>query len=130
MYRSYQAKGSNKIVYRMKNHKACLSCENFGECTSAKRGRTIVRLVNEALHEQQIKEYETEEYQSIYRRRKMLVEHPFGHIKRNLGAGSFLLRGFEGVKSELSLLGSCFNISRLITLLGGVIPLIRTLKRI
>jgi hypothetical protein len=44
--------------------------------------------------------YESQEGQEIYRRRKMRVEHPFGHIKRNLGVGAFLLRGLEGVNAE------------------------------
>jgi hypothetical protein len=62
--------------------------------------------------------YETEAAQEIYRRRKMRVEHPFGHIKRNLKMDSFLLRRKEGVQAEVSLLATCFNMARMITLLG------------
>jgi len=50
----------------------------------------------------------------------MLVEHQFGHFKNNLGAGAFLLRRLEGVNAELNLLASCYNIARMINLLGGV----------
>ena len=46
------------------------------------------------------------------------VELPFGHIKRNLGVDSFLLRGLAGVRAEMSILCSCFNIARLIGLFG------------
>jgi len=42
----------------------------------------------------------------------------FGHIKRNLKVDSFLLRGQKGVKAEASILGTCFNLVRMITLLG------------
>ena len=112
MYRSYQAKGKNKIAYRMKNYKACKVCSNYGECTKAQKGRTIYRLVNEELYQQLERDNQTEEYQQIYRKRKMRVEHPFGHFKRNLGAGSLLMRGLEGVNAELSILATCFNISR------------------
>ena len=45
----------------------------------------------------------------------MRVEHPFGHIKRNLGVGAFLLRGLEGVNAEINMLGTCFNIARMIS---------------
>ncbi|TLD39799.1 MAG: hypothetical protein JETT_3937 [Candidatus Jettenia ecosi] len=33
---------------------------------------------------------------------------------------SFLLRGREGARAEISLAATCFNIVRMITLLGGV----------
>jgi len=59
----------------------------------------------------------------------MRVEHPFGHIKRNLGVGAFLLRGLEGVNAEINMLGTCFNITRMISILGGVKPAVAQLKR-
>jgi len=43
---------------------------------------------------------------------------PFGHFKRNLGVDSFLLRGLAGVRAEMSLLSTCFNLVRLISLVG------------
>jgi hypothetical protein len=46
------------------------------------------------------------------------VELVFGHIKRNLKVDSFLLRGLAGVRGEMGLLASCFNIARLITIMG------------
>jgi len=44
-------------------------------------------------------------------------------MKGNLKAGGFLMRGLVGVKAEMSIWASCFNIARMITLLGvkGVI---------
>jgi hypothetical protein len=56
--------------------------------------------------------------QAIYRRRKQKAELPFGHIKRNLGAGYFLMRGLAGVRAEMALLASCFNLARMIGILG------------
>jgi len=53
-----------------------------------------------------------------YKLRKQKVELPFGHIKRNLKVDSFLLRGLKGVKAETSILATCFNLVRMITLLG------------
>jgi len=46
------------------------------------------------------------------------VEHPFGHIKRNLKTDAFLMRGHTGVNAETSLLATCFNLARMITILG------------
>jgi len=128
LYNSYQAKGSNKVTYRMKDYHDCLTCNYYGTCTKAKKGRTLYRLVNEKTQEELIGTYEKESSQEIYKRRKMKAELPFGHLKHNLGVSSFLLRGTEGVNAELSLLASCFNITRLITLLGGVQPMVQRLK--
>jgi len=120
MYRSYKAKSSNQIVYRMIDYKQCLQCPHFGICTKSKKGRTINRLVNEDIKEKLIQTYETVESQEIYKRRKMKVELQFGHIKRNLNVSSFLVRGIKSVNAELNLLASCYNLRRMITLLGGV----------
>ncbi|GAG79998.1 unnamed protein product, partial [marine sediment metagenome] len=59
--------------------------------------------------------------------RQQKVELPFGHIKRNLKVDAFLLRGLDGAKAEASLLASCFNIRRMITLIGAL-ALIKKLK--
>ena len=75
--------------------------------------KNIERIMEEA--EQIDKE---EESQKLYKLRKEKAELPFGHMKRNLGAGQFLLRGKEGVNAELSILSTCFNIARMITIIG------------
>jgi hypothetical protein len=85
--------------------------------------------LQEELLEQLERRYEQPDAQAIFARRKMKVEHPFGHFKRNLGAGHFLLRRLAGVRTEWSLLASCFNIARLISILG-VLPMIEKLKEI
>jgi hypothetical protein len=63
-------------------------------------------------------QYEESESQETYALRKQKVELPFGHIKRNLKVDSFLLRGLDGVKAEASVLASCFNIVRIINIVG------------
>jgi hypothetical protein len=40
------------------------------------------------------------------------------HIKHNLGVRGFLLRGLDAVRAEFSIMASCFNITRMIRLLG------------
>lgn len=71
--------------------------------------------------------YKSSEGQEKYKLRKEKVELPFGHIKSNLGAGQFMLRGREAVNAEFSILSTCFNISRMITLIG-ISELISRLK--
>lgn len=108
----------NKKVYRV-GARVCRYCRYFGTCTtSRKHGRKIVRYINEEFRERLQSQYEQPDSQAIYKLRKQKVELPFGHIKHNLNAGHFLLRGLEGVRAEASLLASCFNLARMITLIG------------
>ena len=72
----------------------------------------------EELKERLAKIYESADGQAVYKLRKQKAELPFGHIKRNLGCGQFLLRGKSGADAELSMLGVCFNIVRMITIIG------------
>ncbi len=39
-----------------------------------------------------------------YIKRQMIVEHPFGTIKRTMDAGYFLTRGLESVSGEADLI--------------------------
>lgn len=128
MYYSYFSKQKRQRKYRMKKPGTCQACSRFGVCTKADRGRTISRLANEELKERLEARYASEEGQAIYKRRKETVELPFGHIKRTLNGGYFLLRGLEAVKAEFAILASCFNIVRMITLLGGVEGMIKAIR--
>ena len=115
--------------YLISAKKICLACPHYGVCTSSQHGRKVIRLVNEELREKFEAQYLEPESQAIYRLRKAKVELPFGHIKRNLGVNAFLLRGLQGVKAEASILGTCFNLVRMITLLG-VTTLVNLFKEI
>lgn len=117
---SHYSKKKGHYLYRMENASLCSECPHFRVCTEAKRGRAIIRLREEELREKLEARYASEEGQTIYKKRKEKVELPFGHIKRNLSCGAFLVRGLSAVKAEFSILASCFNIARMITLLGGV----------
>ncbi len=124
------SKNKNCHEYKIIKAKTCKNCKHYGTCTTSKVGRTISRLPNEELKEKLAERYESEEGQEIYSRRKEVAELPFGHIKRNLGADHFLVKGLEAVKAEFSILTSCFNIARMITLKGGVLGLVQELKAI
>lgn len=115
--------------YRMAHSRVCQACQHFGKCTKAKYGRTLERLPNESLKEHLEQIYVLPENQVIYKRRQTKIELVFGHIKHNLGVNRLLLRGRAGARAEISLLSICFNLRRLITLLG-VQGLIRKLQEI
>ncbi len=97
----------------------CRACEHFGTCTKNRlHGRKVTRLLKEDFRQKVERQYELPENQEIYKLRKQKVELPFGHIKHNLGVTGFLLRGLAGVKAEFSIMAGCFNIARMISLLG------------
>ena len=104
-------------VYRI-GGSACKKCCHFGVCTTNPRGRTIARLLKEELVQKLEAQYEQPGSKDVYGLRKQKVELPFGHIKHNLGVSGFLLRGLDGVKAETSVLCTCFNIARMISIIG------------
>ena len=111
-------KKKNHLIYQIKNRKLCHACQHYGQCTQAKSGRSIARLHNEDIKLKLEAQYEEASSQEIYKRRKTRVEHPFGHIKRNLKTDAFLLRRKDGVQAEASILATCFNMARMITIFG------------
>ena len=110
-------KTGNKY-YQITEKQLCYNCQHWGICTTGKVGRRIVRLDNEEIKEKLEAQYEQQESKEIYARRKSRVEHPFGHIKRNLKTDAFLMRGHDGALAETSLLATCFNMARMITIVG------------
>jgi transposase len=111
-------RSKGKRHYVITRRELCHRCEHYGSCTTAKKGRKIIRLSLEEVKEKLEAQYKEPGSQEIYTRRKARVEHPFGHIKRNLKTDAFLMRGRDGVNAETSLLATCFNLARMITLLG------------
>jgi transposase len=102
--------------YRITDSRLCHACIHYGQCSSAKNGRKVIRLPLEELKEKLEAQYEASK--EVYAHRKQRAELPFGHIKSNLKTAAFMLRGALGVNAETSLLATCFNLARMITLVG------------
>ncbi len=58
------------------------------------------------------------EHPERYARRKAIVEHPFGTMKRGMDQGYFLLRGLAKVRAEFSLTVLAYNLKRALRLVG------------
>src|SRR5207237_5316338 len=56
--------------------------------------------------------------EDMMRRRKALAEHPFGTLKCRAGYRHFLVRGFDKVRGEWSLMALCYNFTRVLNILG------------
>ncbi len=105
---------TKEIVYR--NYEACGKCEFKDKCTKDKRGRRIRRAINQDFLD--IVDQRTKENKELYKQRQMIVEHPFGTIKRGFGITNFLTKGLESVKAETSLAFLAYNMKRVINILG------------
>jgi len=106
------------------NYQACRRCAC--KCTKEARGRRYQVPMEEAdfsticndksLHIKQIRIAPNKEISS---RRKSIVEHPFGTIKRNMDAGYCLTKGLKNVSGEFSLAFLAYNLKRAINILGS-----------
>ena len=59
-----------------------------------------------------------ENHPEMMLKRKAIVEHPFGTIKRWMDQGYFLMRGKKNVSTEMSLSILAYNIKRVLNILG------------
>jgi hypothetical protein len=117
-----------RMRYRIGSAALCQKCIRFGVCTKSKRGRKVNRSYFEKTSQRIREAFETIESKTAYKLRSQKVELPFGHIRRNLGVNSFLVRGMNGVKAEMALFSAAFNIRRMITILNGVQSFIATVR--
>jgi len=115
---TYEGSDGKTKRYKITKSSICRKCRCFGKCTKSLLGRQINRLVDEEIRLKLEAQYLQPESQAIYKLRKQKIELPFGHIKRNLGVKDFLLRGVDGVKAEMSVLATCFNVVRMISIFG------------
>jgi transposase len=92
----------------------CDACALQAQCTRRKGGRQIRRWADEQLLQDMARRVQVEP--DKVNRRKSIVEHPFGTIKRSMDQGYFLTRRLSGVRTETSLSMLAYNIKRVLTL--------------
>jgi transposase len=95
----------------------CRRCRLRARCLSSKASRrTIGRWEHEdVLDRHRARMQGTHE---LMRRRSGIVEHPFGTLKCRAGYRHFLVRGFNKVRGEWSLMALCYNFTRTLNILG------------
>lgn len=100
------------------SRRQCADCPLRAQClTVTGTYREIYRWVDEHVVERHRERMENDG-PAMMRRRGALAEHPFGTLKRRAGWDHFLVRGFEKVRGEWSLMALCYNFSRVINILG------------
>ena len=107
-----------RIEIRYTSRKAdCDACPLRARCLSAKTPtRTVYRWEHEAVLERHRARMKTAA--GRMRRRGAIVEHPFGTLKCRAGYRHFLVRGFNKVRGEWSLMALCYNFSRVLSIVG------------
>lgn len=108
-----EKKGKRRKFYTTK---ACSQCEQRSDCTTNKNGRVIYRYAYEAALEALAERNRNKP--SIQKRRKSIVEHPFGTLKRNWGYDHFLVKGKEKVNGEMGLMLLAYNMKRVMNIHG------------
>lgn len=96
--------------------KSCKGCPLKPQCTRNRGNRTITRLACEEVQEAMAAR--VARHPHIMRRRKAIIEHCFGTIKRSLGYDYFLTRGKRNVSTEVNLTVLAYNLKRLCNLVG------------
>lgn len=94
----------------------CSSCEFRPRCTSHKRGRIVTRRKYEDILQENRKRIK--DNMDMVNKRKELVEHPFGTIKRSFNQGYMLLKRLYKVGTEISLTVLAYDIKRVINIVG------------
>jgi len=94
----------------------CKTCPLKSKCTRNKENRTITRLAAEEVQERMAER--VAKNPQIMRRRKAIIEHCFGTIKRSLGYDYFLCRGMRNVTTEVNLTVLAYNLKRACNLVG------------
>lgn len=110
-------KNKGKIIgYDYRNYEACENCQFRSRCTKSSKGRSIYRHIDQDFLD--TIDMQTNLNKDKYKLRQMIVEHPFGTIKRSWGAYYFLTKRKISVTAEVSLSYLSYNLRRAINILG------------
>jgi len=109
---------SGRVEIRYLGRKAtCGACPLRARCLSPKAAQ---RSIGRWEHEDVLDRHRTrmQGAAELMRRRSGIVEHPFGTLKCRAGYRHFLVRGFDKVRGEWSLMALCYNFTRVLNILG------------
>jgi len=128
---SYTCPAGKKLPYRFEGYEkrrdkrrrvlyyvgeSCQTCEKKPLCTTSKDPRRITRCPEEnAIDRMAIR---MKQHPEIMKKRKQIVEHPFGTIKFWNHQSAFLMKGLEKVRAEFSLSTLAYNMKRVINIVG------------
>lgn len=111
--------------------KACRECPNRSLCTSSpiERGRLIER--SQYQDSVDANNLRVRSEKEKYRIRQTMSEHPFGVVKRQWGYDHVMMKGIEKTDSEISLIFLCYNLKRVMNIMGinGILTAIKAFSQ-
>lgn len=120
----------NPTAYKVKHYKTkqCQNCPLLNQCTKNTRGRG--RVIERSQHQDAVdrNNERIRTQHELYRKRQQICEHPFGTIKRQWGYTYTLLKGLNKVDGEMGIIFTCYNLRRVISIMG-VKKLLKKLKK-
>ena len=102
---------------RLYRTEACATCPLRGRCTRNKLGRIIYRSEYQDVIDRLRARLKGEGLDKL-NKRKEIVEHPFGTMKRAFNQGYLLLKGLRKVNGEIGFTMLAYNVRRAINILG------------
>jgi len=129
LYPGSHRKSRNTARYY--NTKACVRCPQKCTVTRFAAGEVVMK-ESEFSKEFNDKNLKLKQIhyvpdKELLKRRKSLSEHPFGIVKRCLGADYLLMKRFSGVTAEMALAYLAFNLKRVINIVG-IRPMIEAIS--
>jgi len=109
---------SGRVEIRYLSRKAiCDTCPLRARCLTPKSAQ---RIIGRWEHEDVLERHRTrmQNAAELMRRRSAIVEHPFGTLKCRAGYQHFLVRGFNKVRGEWSLMALGYNFTRVLNIIG------------
>jgi transposase len=118
--KGYKQDAGGKLYVRYAGLRSvCGQCPLRSRCLTDKaRRREVHRWQHQDVVDRHRARMAQVKARTMMRRRAALAEHPFGTLKCRAGYRHFLVRGFDKVRGEWSLMALCYNFSRLLSILG------------
>jgi transposase len=111
--------GGKRHVRYVALQSICAVCPLRSRCLTDKaRRREVYRWEHQDVVERHRARMAQAQAGAMMQRRAALAEHPFGTLKCRAGYRHFLLRGFDKVRGEWSLMALCYNFTRILNIVG------------
>ena len=119
------------ILVKQYKTKSCRECPKRSLCTSSpvERGRIIER--SQYQDSVDANNLRVRNKKEKYRLRQTMTEHPFGVVKRQWGYDHLMMKGLQKTDSEISLIFLCYNLKRVMNILGinGILAAIKAFSQ-
>jgi len=114
----HSSHGKGKSRGRLYRTGECAACPFRSRCTRNRLGRIIFRSEYQPVIDRLRARLRNDDGLDKLNRRKEIVEHPFGTMKRAFNQGYLLLKGLRKVNGEVGFTMLAYNMRRAINILG------------